>query len=259
MSDVAGTPGDAPAVDSHQHHRHHSRRARLALLSAAAVLYVTGTIGTNIGPALIDEHPVWVLVLSSRNRNLFGSVPFIDPLPFAVIGFVRVVLVGVVLYYVGRWFGHTAVDWTERQLGELPTIYRWFERGLDRAGWAFVLLMPGSNLVCLMAGHRLMPQRRFLPLLAAGTVLKLGVLWVGGNIFEDQIKWFLDVIDDYQWWLVGGLFAISFLQSARKMRSNPPVDLIEAEGDEMEDDDPAASPAEDDGAHHAVAGNDDAR
>jgi len=237
MSDVAGTPGGTPAAHPHQHHRHHSRRARVALLSAAAVLYVSGTIGTNIGPALIDEHPVWVLVLSSRNRNLFASVPFIDPLPYVVVGFVRVMVVGVVLYYVGRWFGHTAVAWTERQLGELPTIYRWFEKGLDRAGWALVLLMPGSNLVCLMAGHRLMPKRRFVPLLAVGTALKLAVLWAGGKIFEDQIRSFLDFIDDYQWWIVGGLFAISFLQSARKMRANPPVALIEAEGEEMEDDD----------------------
>lgn len=236
MSDAAPTPAGATVTHPHQHHRHHSRRARVALLTTAALLYVSGTIGTNIGPALIDEHPVWVLLLSARNRNLFASVPFIDPLPYAVIGFVKVCLVGVVLYYVGRWFGHTAVEWTERQLGEMPTIYRWFERGLDRAGWAFVLFMPGSNLVCLMAGHRLMPRRRFLPLLAIGVVGKLIFLWIGGKLLEDQIKWFLDVIDDYQWYIVGALFAVSFLQSARKMRSNPPEELLEAEGDEMEDD-----------------------
>lgn len=248
MSDAAGSPGGPPTAHPHQHHRHHSRRARTALLTTAALLYVSGTIGTNIGPAMIDEHPVCVLLLSARNRNLFASVPFIDPLPFALIGFGKVMLVGIVLYYVGRWFGHTAVDWTERQLGELPTIYRWFEKGLDRAGWAFVLLMPGSNLVCLMAGHRLMPKRRFIPLLAIGTVGKLIVLWIGGKIFEDQIRSFLDVIDDYQWWVVGGLFAISFIQSARKVRTNPPADLIDAEGDEMEDDEMGDDEDDKDGA-----------
>lgn len=245
MSDVAPTPAGAAPAAPHLHHVHHSRRARVALLATAAVLYISGTIGTNIGPALIDEHPTWVLALSSRNRNLFASVPFIDPLPYALIGFVRVFAVGVVLYYVGRWFGHRAVEWTEKQLGEMPSIYRWFEKGLDRAGWLFVLLMPGSNLVCLMAGHRLMPQRRFVPLLAVGVVGKLVLLWIGGRIFEDQIRWALDVIDDYQWYIVGGLFAISFLQSARKMRSNPPEVLIEAEGDEMEPDAPGElSPGE---------------
>lgn len=241
MSDAVPTPAGAAPAAPHLHHVHHSRRARVALLTAAAALYISGTIGTNIGPALIDEHPTWVLALSSRNRNLFASVPFIDPLPYALIGFVRVFAVGVVLYYVGRWFGHRAVEWTEKQLGEMPSIYRWFEKGLDRAGWLFVLLMPGSNLVCLMAGHRLMPQRKFVPLLVVGVIGKLVLLWIGGRIFEDQIRSALDWIDDYQWWIVGGLFAVSFLQSARKMRANPPEVLIEAEGDEMEPDLPAGN------------------
>jgi hypothetical protein len=29
----------------------------------------------------------------------------------------------------------------------------------------------------------------------------------------------LDFINKYQWWLVGGLFALSFLQSGRKVRN----------------------------------------
>lgn len=214
----------------------HPRAARRALLGAAALLYATGTIGTNLGPALIDEHPALILAMSSRNRNLFGSVPFIGPVPYALIGFARILLVGVVLYYVGLWFGRQATAWTERQIGEMPAIYRWFERGLDRAGWAFLVLMPGSNLVCLMAGNRQMPVRRFVPLISVGIVIKLVVLWIGGNIFEDQIRSALGWIDKYQWYLVIGLFALSFLQSARKMKRNPPAVLIDAEGDEMEPD-----------------------
>jgi uncharacterized membrane protein YdjX (TVP38/TMEM64 family) len=207
---------------------HRSRSARTALLATAAALYVTGTIGSNLGPAWVDDHPAVVLLLSSRNRNLFASVGFIDPLPYAVIGFVRLVLVAVVLYGVGAWFGATAVSWTERQVGELPTLYRWFEAGMRRAGWAFVLLMPGSNLVCLMAGHRRMPVRQFLALLSVGVALKLVVLRIGGDIFKDQVRSLLDWIDGYQWWIVGGLFAISVLQSTRTANRNPPTELVEA-------------------------------
>lgn len=200
----------------------HSKPARVALLASAAALYITGTIGSNIAPGLIDDHPTIVLLLNSRNRNLFASVPYIDPISYAVIGFSRLLLVGVILYYVARWFGSQAIAWTERQVGELPTLYRWFERGMDRAGWALVLLMPGSNLVCLMAGNRRMPVRRFLALMVVGLIGKLILLWAGGKIFEDQIRSALDWIDGYQWWIVGGLFALSFLQSARKMKKNPP-------------------------------------
>jgi len=194
------------------------RAARRGILAAAAVLYATGTFGSNIAPAWIDDRPGVVLALSSRNRNLLFSVPNLDPIPYAVIGFLRLFVVGIVLYYVGAWFGARFLAWTESKVGELPAIYRWFQTGIDRAGWAFVVLMPGSNLVCMMAGHRRMSMRLFAPLLAVGIALKLIVIRIAGDQFNDELDNALDFIAKYQWWLVGGLFALSFVQSGRKMK-----------------------------------------
>jgi len=191
---------------------------RRAVLSFTTVLFVIGTIGSNIGPALVDDNPVLVLTLSSRNRNLFGSVPFIDPLAYWIIGFIRVLLAAVALYLVGRWYGTRALAWVEGNMGELPLIYRWMERAVDRLGWLAVVAMPGSNVVCLLVGHRRMAPARFGVLVSIGIVIKLAVLWAGGKIFEDQIRQFLDWIERYQWWVVGALFALSFLQSARRGR-----------------------------------------
>jgi hypothetical protein len=203
-------------------------RRRVVLVSSG-VLFVVGTIGSNLGPAWVDEHPSLVLAMSSRNRNLLGSVPFIEPLPYALIGFIRILIAGVSLYFLGRLYGSKAIEWTEGQVGELPSIYRWFQRAVDRAGWLMLVLMPGSNLVCLMAGHRRVRLRTFMFAICAGITGKLVVLWIGGKVFEEQIRWFLDVIDDYQWYIVGGLFAISFAQSIGKMRTTVPeiVDEIE--------------------------------
>jgi membrane protein DedA with SNARE-associated domain len=195
---------------------------RRAVLSLTTVLFVIGTIGSNIGPALVDDNPVLVLALSSRNRNLFGSVPYIDPLAYWIIGFVRVLLAAIALYLVGRWYGTRALAWVEGNMGELPVIYRWMERAVDRFGWLAVVAMPGSNVVCLLVGHRRMAPARFGLLVSVGIVIKLAVLWAGGKIFEDQIRQFLDWIERYQWWVVGGLFALSFLQSAR--RGRPPTE-----------------------------------
>ncbi len=208
---------------------HVSARARRSILIASAVLFTAGTVGSNIGPALVDEHPALILALASRNRNLFGSVPFIDPLPYALIGFLRILLAAVVLFYLGRWYGERAVGWTERQVGDLPPIYVWFEKAVARAGWLLFILMPGSNLVCIMAGHQRVPVRRFVPLISVGIALKLGVLWMGGKAFEDQIRSFLSWIEDYQWYVVAGLFAISFLQSARHARRDLPEIVHEIE------------------------------
>jgi membrane protein YqaA with SNARE-associated domain len=202
---------------------------RRFILVLSGFLFVIGTIGSNIGPALVDERPALVLTLSSRNRNLLGSVPFIDPLPYAVIGFCRVLIAGIALYYLGKWYGEKAITWTEAQVGELPGIYRWFQTAVDRAGWLMLLLMPGSNLVCLMAGHRRMRTRLFLLTICIGIVGKLVVLWIGGRLFEDAIVAFLEWIDRYQWWIVGGLFAITFIQSARKMKVTLPEVIDEIE------------------------------
>ena len=191
---------------------------RKAVLTLTTMLFVIGTVGSNIGPALVDEKPRLVLLLSSRNRNLFGSVPYIDLASYIAIGFVRILIAGIALYLVGRWYGTKALGWVEGNMGELPAIYKWTERAVDRAGPAILVLMPGSNIVCLLLGHRRMPPKKFVPLLMIGIAFKLAILWQGGRIFEEQIKSFLEWIEKYQWYVVVGLFAISFLQSARKGR-----------------------------------------
>jgi len=191
---------------------------RKAVLTFTTMLFVIGTIGSNIGPALVDNHPSWVLALSSRNRNLFGSVPYIDVVPYAAIGFVRILIAGVALYFVGRWYGEKALGWVEGNLGELPAIYRWTEKAVDKAGSVALVLMPGSNVVCLLLGHKRMSAKRFIPLLSIGIVIKLVVLRLGGDQFEDQIRSFLSGIEQYQWYFVAVLFGISFFQSMRKGR-----------------------------------------
>lgn len=188
------------------------------ILVASATLFALGTFGSNVGPAWVDERPAVVLALSSRNRNLFAAVPFIDPLPFVLIGFTRVFVAGMVLFFLGRWYGDRALGWTEKQVGELPAIYRWFAKAMDRAGWLVIIFFCGSNLVWMMAGHRRIAPIKYASLLATGIAIRLAVMWAGGKAFEDQIRSFLEWMEDYQWYVVGGLFALSFLQSARKNR-----------------------------------------
>lgn len=192
------------------------------VLGVTSLLFVAGTIGSNIGPALVDERPLLVLTMSARNRNLFGAVPFVDPAPWAVIGFVRLLLAAVCLYLVGLWYGERALRWVESQLGELPAIYHWTERLADRAGWLAILLMPGSNIVCLFLGLRRMPLPRFVALASTGIAVRLVVLWQGGRMFEDEIKSFLNAIERWQWWIVLGLFAVTFAQGMRRQPLPPP-------------------------------------
>ena len=206
-----------------------SANDRRLVLIASGLLFTLGTIGSNIGPAWVDEHPAAVLALSSRNRNLFASVPYIDPLPYALIGFVRIFVAGIALFFLGRWYGERAIAWTEKQAGELPALYRWFAKAMDRAGWLVVIVFCASNLVWMMAGHRRMDPRRYAGLLAVGISIRLAVLWAGGNAFEDQIRSFLNWLEDYQWYVVIALFAVSFAQSARRVKRDVPEVVHEIE------------------------------
>ena len=197
-------------------------RMRRLLVVITSLLFVAGTIGSNIGPALVDNHPILVLLLSSRNRNLFGSVPFIDALPFFTIGFFRLLAAASALYFTGRIFGERALRWTESQVGEMPRIYQWTERATVRAGWLAVLLMPGSNIVCLLVGHLRMAPKKFFALIIPAIMVRLTVVWFGGKALEDQIRSVLDWIDQYQWWIVGLLFAVSFFQASRRKSPGAP-------------------------------------
>jgi membrane protein DedA with SNARE-associated domain len=199
-----------------------SSLARRSVLAVTSGLFVLGTIGSNIGPALVDERPELVLLLSSRNRNLFGSVPYIDLLPYVLIGFLRVLAAAVALYFCGRFFGKKAVRWLEGQAGEPPRIYVWLERAIDKMGVWAVIIFPGSNVVCLLVGHRGMKPRTFLIFVSIGVAIKLWVLRVLGRVFESEIRSFLDFIDEYQWWLVIGLFALSLLQGQFRRGPNRP-------------------------------------
>jgi membrane protein DedA with SNARE-associated domain len=197
---------------------------RRALVVFTTFLFVIGTLGTNIGPALVDERPLLVLTLSSRNRNLLGSIPYVDAPTFFVVGFLRLLVAACALFFVGRWFGHRALEWTESQIGEMPAIYRWTERFTSRFGWVAVFLMPGSNVVCLLVGHLSMPPRRFVSTAVAGIAARLTLLWFGGKQVEDQIQDVVGWINRYQWWIVGALFGVTFFQSARRRSPIAPVE-----------------------------------
>ncbi|MEI8160584.1 MAG: hypothetical protein WCG65_05890 [Actinomycetes bacterium] len=195
---------------------------RKTVLALTSLLFICGTIGTNIGPALVDEHPLLVLTMSSRNRNLFGSVPFTSPTPYFIIGFLRILAAACALYFVGRWYGDRTVRWVEDNVGEMPALYRWTEKAVTKAGWLMLFLMPGSNVVCVLVGHRQMRIRQFFAVIIPAICFRLIVMRIGGDAFEDQVRWFLKSIERYQWFIVLGLFGISAFQMNKRRPLTPP-------------------------------------
>lgn len=195
------------------------RDRRLALLLGGfAALIACTQLGAIFFAPLIKRSPELLLALSSRMRHLLFAVPAgINPVAYAVIGFVRISAAAWLCYAIGRDYGDRGVAWLERQVqGDTPATFRWLQRAADRAGPLLVFLMPGSNIVCVLVGQRKMPRQRFALWLSLGITFRLIWLWIAARLFDSELKSILKYIERYQWWLVAGFFVISMLQGARK-------------------------------------------
>ncbi len=195
------------------------RDRRLAFLVACFGVLVTATnVGSIMAPTIVQRSPELLLALSSRIRHLLFAVPAgINPISYSVIGFTRLFAAGALCYALGHGYGNRGMRWVERQFADqTPATFRWMQRGADRFGPLLVVVMPGSNIVCALVGYRRMRPVVFAVCLSAGIAIRLAWVWVAAKQFEDQLKTALDWIDQYQWWLVGAFFAVTFLQSWRR-------------------------------------------
>jgi membrane protein DedA with SNARE-associated domain len=194
------------------------RRARLAiLLGVIGALIVASNVGTILSATLVRDHPVALLALSARNRHLLLTVAAgIGALPYVLVGFARLVAPAVAFYLLGRWYGDRGLRWLERQAGGTPASIRWVEKGFDRAAIPILFLMPGSNLVCLLAGARLMTARTFAWVLVTGILARLAFFWFMGKAFQDPLETVLDWLTKYQWWVAGGFLILTMAQSFRR-------------------------------------------
>lgn len=188
---------------------------RLLTLLVVPILAITACsyVGSGLMPTLIDDRPEIVLALSSPNRHLLLAIGAnIAPVAFFVIGFVRLIVPDPLYYALGYRFGVQGRAWLARQPGGVPWTVSWTERAFDKTSWVAVIMMP-NGIVSLLAGMHRMPFRTFLALNAIGTAGRLGLLWVLGKAFEDELKEVVDFIARYQWWLVAAFVVFSVIQS----------------------------------------------
>jgi membrane protein DedA with SNARE-associated domain len=194
------------------------QRGRLAILiGIIAALIVASNVGTILSASLVRDHPVALLALSARNRHLLLAVAAgIGAVPYLLVSFARLVAPAVPFYLLGRWYGERGLRWLERQAGGTPATIRWVEKGFDRAAVPLLFLMPGSNLVCLLAGSRAMAARTFAITLATGILARLAFFWFLGKAFQDPLETVLDWLTKYQWWIAGAFLLLTMAQSFRR-------------------------------------------
>ena len=173
-----------------------------------------------MAPTIVKRSPELLLALSSRIRHLLFAVPAgINPVGYSVIGFARLFAAGCVCYALGHGYGNRGM-----RMGGAPV--RGPDAGdvpLDAARRRPIRAAPrgpDAGQQHRVRARRLPPHAPgvFAACLSIGIAVRLVWVWVAAKQFEDQLKVPSTGSSSYQWWLVGGFFAVTFLQSVAARR-----------------------------------------
>lgn len=174
-----------------------SRRTLSLIIGLIIVLVVGGMIGDALAPTLVDQHPLWLIALNARNRNLVLVVNQVDAVPYYLIGTFRLLLSDPLFYILGFCYGDAAIKWMERQAPTYGRMMRTAEKWFGIAAYPLVFIAP-NNYICLFAGAAGMSIPVFLTLNVTGTIFRLWIIQVLGNIFDKPIDAVLGFIQDYR-------------------------------------------------------------
>jgi membrane protein DedA with SNARE-associated domain len=157
------------------------------------VLTVLGAVGSALTPTLAVRHPLLLIALEARDRNLLLArhVAFV---PFLVLGTVRRLASDPFFYLLGRHHGDAGVRWLERHGG--GALVRWTERAFRRAAYAMLILFPGA-VVCALAGDVGIPVKTFSILIVVRTVVAVVLIRMLGNALATPID---DVLRFFDRW-----------------------------------------------------------
>ena len=184
-------PLDAPV-------RHRTTRATLTLLVAPIVaLIVASYVGDALATTLATTHPLALIALNARNRNLVLVTTQLDALSYYGVATVRLMLSDPLFFLLGYWYGEGAVAWMEKRTRTFGTTIRQAERWFGQAAYPLVFVAP-NNFICLFAGAAGMSAVGFLLTNLAGTLVRLYLIRRVGEAFESPIGDLLGFLADYR-------------------------------------------------------------
>lgn len=192
-----------------------SRRVLALVIGPLIALVIAANVGDALAPTLVDRNPLLLIALNARNRNLLLTVNLIEPIPYYVVGTVRLLASDPLFYLLGFWYGDRALSWAEKRAPRTGGFLRKYEAAFRRATYPFVFIAP-NNIVCLFAGSIGMRPPVFLTLNVTGTIVRLAMIAWLGDIFAEPIDDVLGFIAEYRWYLTGFTVAIVILSSARQ-------------------------------------------
>jgi len=174
-----------------------SHRTIWLIITPIIVLVIAANVGDALAPTLVDRHPLALIALNARNRNLVLVTNSLDPISYYTVGTLRLLLSDPLFYLLGYLYGDQAVQWMERKAPTYGRLLRTAERFFATAAYPLIFFAP-NNYICLFAGAAGMPVVAFVILNVSGTLVRLYVLRVLGDVLDKPIQAIIDFIKDYR-------------------------------------------------------------
>lgn len=204
-----GAPGDDPAPSDDREpgddselsdeERRRRRRTLILLLTPLSLAVVAGFVASALTPTLLARHPLALIALDARNRNLILTASLVDPVPFYLVATARLLAVDPFTYLLGRKYGDAGVRWIERRFTGLKPTVEWLELVFAKAAPVAVALAPGA-VICTLAGAAGMRVGVFFVANILGTVGRLVALRLTGEAFSGPVDVIRRFFDRYIVW-----------------------------------------------------------
>jgi membrane protein DedA with SNARE-associated domain len=205
-----------------------SERTLLTLfLIPVTILGVAGIVANAILPTLIAEAPVLVPALTTRADRLILVAPLLPGEVFLSVALLRELIGDPLFYLFGRRYGDVGIRWLEQRSGPDSRWLRTVERLFRRAAYVVVAVWP-INIVCVLAGATKMRPLAFFSLNITGTLIRVGLILVIGDLLADPIRSIVSFITDYQWYLTGITFTLVAVSLVRQgLRGRGAVESVD--------------------------------
>jgi membrane protein YqaA with SNARE-associated domain len=214
-----------------------SERTLLTLfLVPVTILAIAGVVANAILPTLVAEVPTLVPVLTTRADRLLLVAPLLPGEVFLSVALVRELIGDPLFYLFGRRYGDVGISWIERRSGPDSRWLRTVERLFRRAAYVVVAVWP-INVVCVLAGATKMRPLAFFSLNITGTLVRVWLIFMLGDLLQDPILDIVSFITRYQWYLTGitvTLVAVSLVLQGRRGRG--PVQSVDELEQELAED-----------------------
>jgi uncharacterized membrane protein YdjX (TVP38/TMEM64 family) len=183
--------------------------------TALGLLVAASVIGSLCSLYLVNRAPLLLVGLSPLARHLILVAPSVPLGAFVLVVLSRSLLSCFVSFRMGRAVGPFGWSWLEQSSPGMGQWARWVERMFERSSYAVVLLLP-SGLVAAIAGISPMRTAVFLPLAAAGIVLRALLIAGLGQALLGPIQGLLDLIDRH--WKEGTVVLVLLYTAMRWRR-----------------------------------------